>query len=178
MEENEMEMYKRAYKELYVILTHTDGEVTTKIPEKFMELVKMKMSEEYDFKIDESKQLSDQILLDETRHLLSIVRKNYLNPEVAKEVTQAIEEVIEEEKASNEVKIDKPQIVEDVPDVKTIEAIMDDTAEKKLLVEEIGEASQELIVVKPKNIFVRLFEKLKSIFIRNKEKQIENNEIM
>lgn len=155
--EKEIQMYEKAYKELYVILTHTDEGVTNKIPERFMEFVKGKMSDEYEFNIDEEKSLGDQVLLEETRHLLDIVRKNYLNAEVTEQIAEAMEEVIEEEN--------------EMMETENVVSAIEEVAIEDVVIEQTGEV-QALTVVKQKNIFVRFFEKLKQIFIRNKEKAV------
>lgn len=75
---NEMEnKIKKAYKELYVIINNSTEEVKKKIPNSFMDYVKLNMATDYNYEIkfDVNKELD---ILEETKTLLVSVYKDFL----------------------------------------------------------------------------------------------------
>ena len=80
-----VENYPNAYKEVYVILENMSKEDFDKIPKSFIDMIKKKMNNEYDFKMDESKSFLEQELLNETRVILAYICINFWSNKEQKE---------------------------------------------------------------------------------------------
>lgn len=72
-----IENYPNAYKEVYVILNNMDEEKVRKIPETFMNMIKINMNKEYEFELDEKNNLENQKILRETKAILAYMFLNY-----------------------------------------------------------------------------------------------------
>lgn len=137
--------YRDAFKEVYEILENTDNELLQKIPKKFLIFIKDNMSEDYVTKIVSNKTLDEQELLEETEAILALIYRSYWATEEEKKEFQ--------EKAKKEIEENQIQY-------KNIEEIFASRNNKmnNMVI------NKELIVVKEKNIFSRILEKIKKFF--------------
>ena len=94
--------YPKAYKEVIEILKYVPQESVDKIPEKMINMFKIKMDESWTFKVDINKSFEEQEILDETRAILANIFRDYWATPYQKEKIEAREryelEKIEEEK--------------------------------------------------------------------------------
>ena len=67
------EKYKKALKEVWVILENTEENITRKIPTELKNFIFNNMDKNYKFNIDDSGGLLEQNLMIETKGLISIL---------------------------------------------------------------------------------------------------------
>ena len=80
-----MNKTNQAFSEVYDILNHLEEELYNKIPTKFITFLEDNMDKEYIPNISYSKDISEQILLRETKVILSIVYRKYICSDEMKE---------------------------------------------------------------------------------------------
>ena len=94
--------YTKAYKEVIEILKYVPKESVDKIPEKTINMYKVKMDENWDFKVDINKPFEEQDLLEETKAIFANIFRDYWATSEQRERIEAREkyelEKIEEEK--------------------------------------------------------------------------------
>lgn len=73
--------YSKAFVELNEIINNMDENLKNKIPAKMKEDIKRAGDKNYKFSFDKTLKLSEQILLPETKSLLSIIYSDYLCPD-------------------------------------------------------------------------------------------------
>lgn len=71
------ENYKKAFKEVYEILSNTDEKLIKKIPIKFMEFIKNNMDYGYKTNIKLDENIDKQNLLKETEAIISLIYRSY-----------------------------------------------------------------------------------------------------
>lgn len=69
---------EQAFAEMYQILKHCDQEITSCIPEKFMQMLKKCRDPDWSGELDFSKSLSNMELLDKTMNLIHLVYRDFL----------------------------------------------------------------------------------------------------
>lgn len=96
------ENYACAYKEVIEILKYTKREDVNKIPKHRILLMKYNMNKEHNFKVDETKPIEQQNIMEETKAILASIFKKYWATEYQKERIEAKQkydmELIEQEK--------------------------------------------------------------------------------
>ena len=75
---------KQAFKETYVVLNTLDRKSLNKIPIDLINLIKNNMDTEYNFKVDYSKNLTEQDFSNTTLGIISIIYSKYLCSEEEK----------------------------------------------------------------------------------------------
>lgn len=86
-------VYSNVACELLEIFRYLDKEVEDKIPEKLKESLSIRANNQHNFKIDKSKELKEQVMLPETRVILSCIYLKYCcTPEERKILLQEMEE--------------------------------------------------------------------------------------
>ncbi len=69
--------YPKAYKEVMEILKYVPDENINKIPKSMIEMFNIKMDKSYNFKIDISKELEEQNILNETKSIIANIFRDY-----------------------------------------------------------------------------------------------------
>ena len=69
---------EQAFAEMYQILKHCDQEITSCIPDKFMQMLKKYRDPDWSGELDFSKSLNNMELLDKTRNLIHLVYRDFL----------------------------------------------------------------------------------------------------
>lgn len=144
-------LYKKANVELYEIIRNLTKEEQSKIPEIFIRNLKSNIDEEYIFKYDKSKAISEQNLMNETKALLIQMYIKYIAPESEQEFwkkynTVCLNEI--EERRKKEYKLN------DIFKKKT-------SNNEKIITENTNKLPVE---IKNENIFKRLFNYIKRFF--------------
>lgn len=70
-------LYKNAFKEVYVILQNTDTELVEKIPSNFIKFLQNNMNIDYQTNIDTNIDIDKQALLTETEDILALIYRSY-----------------------------------------------------------------------------------------------------
>lgn len=94
--------YPKAYKEVIEILKYVPQESVDKIPEKTIDMFKVKMDKNWNFKVDINKPFEEQELLEETKAIFANIFRDYWATPEQKESIETREkyelEKIDEEK--------------------------------------------------------------------------------
>lgn len=142
------ENYAKAYKEVLEILKHLPQESVDKIPKELIDTLEDKKDVNYNFNIDESRNFEEQILLDETKAILTNIFRDYWATPRQKEIIMQKQnndrKMIEEQK---KMRYDSNQLFQKRKDKET------DKQEEELTME-----------VKKQGFFFRLREYMKSFF--------------
>ena len=69
--------YSMAYKEVIEILKYVPDEDVAKIPQEKIDFYKKHMDNEYDYKIDETKDFSEQTISETTKAILACIFRDY-----------------------------------------------------------------------------------------------------
>ena len=94
-------LMRQAFAEMYEILKHCNHEVTSRVPEKFVAMLKKRMDTNWVVNLDFSKELRDMDMLVDTRVLLHWVYRDFLCSETERK--KIIEEKTLEATASGEM---------------------------------------------------------------------------
>lgn len=84
MEEN----YAKAYKEVIEILKYMPKDSVNKIPTDLLDTFKKNMDKNYEFKVDISKNLEEQNILEETRAIFANIYRDYWATPYEKDIIQ------------------------------------------------------------------------------------------
>lgn len=68
----------KAFSEVNDILLHSEKEIQDKIPAKFYETIRRNMDLNWKIKIDYSKDINEQEILNETKNIIAIIYRDYL----------------------------------------------------------------------------------------------------
>ena len=143
----EQEIYK-AFAEVDDIISHSDILIQEKIPNKFKQILKNKKDKKYNVQIDYNKNIAEQRLLPSTKKLIALIYRDYLCSVSEKQLLKENNEALLKEKSE---KYDISKIFKDKQVVKYIEE----------------EQTTALTLVKEKNVFQKIFEKLINLFKKN-----------
>jgi len=145
--------YYRALVELNEIIKHMSIELQNKIPKEVQEEFVKNMDKEYAFIYDESTPLEEQDIMPETQGLLSVIYSNYLCSEEEKKKWQEYDCFYNQKQQKQiEVKELFPKEIED------------NLKKQRIIENKENMLSQELVVVKEKNILLKILDKIKSWF--------------
>ena len=148
---------RKAYTEVYTILQDLDEEEYNKIPPEVIETIKENSNEEYEYFLDDELELKDQPMLPETKAILFNLFRDYL---ATPEQRTKIIKMQNEARQKNELK--KQQMYN--TDVFANKSINKTT---KLNENEVKTNNNEKQIVEYKeNIFKRILNKIKSLFIK------------
>ena len=92
---------RNAYTEVYTILQELNEEEYNKIPLEIIETLKANMNKDYDYELDEEKELKEQPMLPQTKAILLNIFRDYLSTSEQKE---KIIKMQNEERQKNELK--------------------------------------------------------------------------
>ena len=153
---------KNAYTEVYIILQDLNEEEYNKIPPEVIETLDANRNKEYEYFLDDELELKDQPMLPETKAILFNLFRDYLaTPEQKTKIIRMQNEA----RQKNELK--KQQMYN--TDVFANKRSNQEELEKnKALEENKTEANNEgkQIVMYKENIFRRILNKIKSLFMK------------
>ena len=153
---------KNAYTEVYTILQDLNEEEYNKIPPEVIETLDANRNKEYEYFLDDELELKDQPMLPETKAILFNLFRDYLaTPEQKTKIIRMQNEA----RQKNELK--KQQMYN--TDIFANKRSNQEELEKnKALEENKPEANNEekQIVMYKENIFRRIFNKIKSLFMK------------
>lgn len=133
------EVYAKAFKEVMVILQHTDENLVQKLPFSFLDFIKEHMDKHYEVVFQENIEIDKQPMLEETQAILALICRTYW---LTEEEKQFFEEK-DKQRQSNLGKTD-------------IETIFQERKMKNLDTEE----EKALVVIKKENFFIKLWRKI------------------
>ncbi|MCL2354293.1 MAG: hypothetical protein FWC68_00020 [Oscillospiraceae bacterium] len=145
---------RRAYKEVYRIIQHSDSKIQKKIPQKFIDVITSVMSEEYEPNIDYSISVNQQTLLPETLAIMALVYRDYICSKEKKEML-LVEEIkrLKEIEAEKHAKYNPDNIFKKKVDTQKLEL------EK--------EEQTAIIEYKRQNFFVKILKKIKKVLFND-----------
>lgn len=142
--------YHKAFKEVYILINDLSPELYLRIPKNFIEIVKCNMDEDYDITLEE---LNTNGYMEETETLMSLIFRDFICSD------ELNEKLIEYDKNQVEQELERyNNIFGNEEKIASIEIENESNEEK------IEETS--LVVVKEENIFVKILNKIKSLFKR------------
>ena len=148
---------KNAYTEVYTILQDLNEEEYNKIPPEVIETLDANRNKEYEYFLDNELELKDQPMLPETKAILFNLFRDYLaTPE------QKIKIIRMQNEARQKNELKKQQMYN--TDVFANKSINKPTKIDENEVEANNEEKQ--IVIYKENIFKRILNKIKSLFIK------------
>ena len=148
---------RNAYTEVYTILQDLDEEEYNKIPPEVIETLDTNRNKEYEYFLDDELELKDQPMLPETKAILFNLFRDYLaTPEQKTKIIRMQNEA----RQKNELK--KQQMYN--TDVFANKSINKTTKVDENEVKTNNEEKQ--IVMYKENIFRRIFNKIKSLFMK------------
>ena len=153
-----VDIYKNAYKEVYVILQNLVEEDYNKIPKEIIELFEKNKNDEHEFVLDKDLELKEQNLLPETRAILFNLFKDYLSESWQRE---KIIKWQNEERQKNE-KLKKEKYNPDVFKKRNSNTNILKNLENK---KDINQKNYQLIKHK-ENILIKIINSLKNFFKR------------
>lgn len=148
---------RNAYTEVYTILQDLNEEEYNKIPPEVIETLDANRNKEYEYFLDNELELKDQPMLPETKAILFNLFRDYL---ATPEQRTKIIKMQNEARQKNELK--KQQMYN--TDVFANKSINKTTKVDENEVEANNEEKQ--IVIYKENIFKRILNKIKSLFIK------------
>ncbi len=148
---------RNAYTEVYTILQDLDEEEYNKIPPEVIETLDTNRNKEYEYFLDDELELKDQPMLPETKAILFNLFRDYL---ATPEQRTKIIKMQNEARQKNELK--KQQMYN--TDVFANKSINKTTKVDENEVEANNEEKQ--IVIYKENIFKRILNKIKSLFMK------------
>lgn len=150
--------YHKAFKEVYVLINDLSPDLYIRIPKNFIEIIKSNMDEDYDISLEE---LNTNGYMEETETLMSLIFRDFIcSDELNKKLIEYDKNQIEQELKrynnifGNENKNDNKE----TKNVKQTSETEDKNKEEKI--------ETSLVVVKEENIFVKILNKIKSLFKR------------
>lgn len=146
--------YIKAYTEVNCLLEYLPQSYIDKLPKKLIELIKKQSDKQYYISIDTNKSLLEQDFSKKTKDLIAVIKYNYWSTD---EERQQLKKIFYE----NENKYQKELLEKYNPN-----DIFKKKESKTDITENI-EANLQMVEYK-ENIFIRLFNKIKNIFRKNK----------
>lgn len=144
----------KAYSEIYVILQLLDDEFINKLPKKFIEFINKERDTNYIVNINPNIPLEEQNLLPDTINILAMLKLDYWSTEEEKQELLSI--LNQNEKKYQEELREKYN--------------PDNLFANRQPVKNAKQAEEiSLIPIKEKNFFIKLFEKIKNMFQKNKQ---------
>ena len=154
---------KNAYTEVYTILQDLNEEEYNKIPPEVIETIKENRNEEYEYFLDDELELKDQPMLPETKAILFNLFRDYLaTPEQKTKIIRMQNEA----RQKNELK--KQQMYNTDVFANKRNNQKEELEKNETLEENKTEANNEekQIVEYKENIFKRILNKIKSLFMK------------
>ena len=153
---------KNAYTEVYIILQDLNEEEYNKIPPEVIETLDANRNKEYEYFLDDELELKDQPMLPETKAILFNLFRDYLaTPEQKTKIIRMQNEA----RQKNELKKQQMYNTDVFADKRSNQ---EELEKNKALEENKPESNNEekQIVEYKENIFRRILNKIKSLFIK------------
>lgn len=147
------EIYANAYQEVIEVLKYTKKEDLIKIPKFKINLYKKYMNKNNNFKIDKNKPLEEQNILSEAKAILANLYKDYWATDYEKKRIEAKENYDLEQIAKEKYNVDnlfKKKEIKQEKDLKT---------------------ENSIDIIKQEKWYSKLFNRIKSIFIKIPKKK-------
>ena len=150
-----MDNRNNAYAEVYTILQELNEEEYNKIPPEVINTIEENRNEEYEYELDDELELKEQPMLPETKAILFNLFRDYL---ATPEQKAKIIKMQNEARKKNELK--KQQMY-------NTDVFADRKNEKSQYTMQNEKEITDILQYK-ENIFTRIWNKIKSFFIKNK----------
>ena len=144
--------YSEAFTEVLEVIEHSTKEIREKIPKKFIDFLNEYKDEKYVVEIDFSKENWEEYIKDETQAILALVYRDYI---VSKEKRQILLKEEKEEQIKKENELNEKYNPDNLFENKHKNVSNDEELTNTIAMVEYKES-----------FFVRLFKKIKSIFIK------------
>lgn len=145
--------YSNALYQVSEVLKYVEEDLKEKIPEEFINYVELNKAKEYNWKIDTTKPLEEQDLLQPTKEILTVIYRNYMcDDEQRKELDKILNE--------NEIKYQKEIREKYNPDD------IFKNRKKKVKTENVKNETTTAIVEYKESLFRKILNKIKLIFHR------------
>lgn len=145
------EDYRKAFKEVLVILKYIPITEYEKIPVEIIENLKNKADNTYEFTLDFGKNLNEQNISEITKAMLENFYRDYWVTDVEKQ------KILEEEHTEREEIEEEKRQKYNPDDIFKNQKITQESTENKA-------PNLDLIEIKEKNIFEKILEKIKNLF--------------
>ena len=146
--------YIKAYTEVNCLLEYLPQSYIDKLPKKLIELIKEQSDKQYYISIDTNKSLLEQDFSKKTKDLIAVIKYNYWSTD---EERQQLKKIFYENENKYQKELLEKYNPNDIFKKKESKTDISDNIEPNLQMVEYKE-----------NIFIRLFNKIKNIFRRNK----------
>ena len=147
--------YEKACKEVIELLKYFPRESVEKIPKEELELYKKNMDNTYEYEVDKTKPFNEQKMLDKTKAIFAIIFRDYWASEYQRERILAKE------------KYDLQKLEEERRKKYNPDDIFKDKEIKDTQLKQEDE-SKSMILVNEEKWYNKIFNKIKSLFKRNK----------
>lgn len=147
--------YEKAYKEVIELLKYFPRESVEKIPKEELELYKKNMDNTYEYEVDKTKPFNEQKMSDKTKAIFAIIFRDYWASEYQRERILAKE------------KYDLQKLEEERRKKYNPDDIFKDKEIKDTQLKQEDE-SKGMILVNEEKWYNKIFNKIKSLFKRNK----------
>ena len=146
--------YIKAYTEVNCLLEYLPQSYIDKLPKKLIELIKEHSDNQYYISIDTNKSLLEQDFSKKTKDLIAVIKYNYWSTD---EERQQLKKIFYENENKYQKELLEKYNPNDIFKKKESKTDISDNIEPNLQMVEYKE-----------NIFIRLFNKIKNIFRKNK----------
>ena len=146
--------YIKAYTEVNCLLEYLPQSYIDKLPKKLIELIKEQSDKQYYISIDTNKSLLEQDFSKKTKDLIAVIKYNYWSTD---EERQQLKKIFYENENKYQKELLEKYNPNDIFKKKESKTNISDNIEPNLQMVEYKE-----------NIFIRLFNKIKNIFRKNK----------
>ena len=152
--------YYKAFKEVYILINDFSSELYIKIPKSFIKILKENMDKTYDVSLEK---LHSEGTMEETDAVMSLVFRDFICPEeLSKRLIEYDKKQIEEEiDRYNNIFGNNGKVEENIED-KTKTA--DENECESVNEEKENTVNNQLVVIKEENIFIKIINKIKSLF--------------
>ena len=146
--------YIKAYTEVNCLLEYLPQSYIDKLPKKLIELIKKQSDKQYYISIDTNKSLLEQDFSKKTKDLIAVIKYNYWSTD---EERQKLKKIFYENENKYQKELLEKYNPNDIFKKNESKTDISDNIEPNLQMVEYKE-----------NIFIRLFNKIKNIFRKNK----------
>ena len=146
--------YIKSYTEVNCLLEYLPQSYIDKLPKKLIELIKEQSDKQYYISIDTNKSLLEQDFSKKTKDLIAVIKYNYWSTD---EERQQLKKIFYENENKYQKELLEKYNPNDIFKKKESKTDISDNIEPNLQMVEYKE-----------NIFIRLFNKIKNIFRKNK----------
>ena len=158
-----MDNSSKEYKEVVELLKYLPKEKVDKIPQDIIELFESKQDLEYEYKVDETKDFDEQVMLDETKAIFANIFKEYWANDEQREIIDKIQEnennILQQQKEANEINVCN-NLEEKTELIKDKEETSNNISKERT---QFNKCTQ-IMIVKKENLFTKIVKFLKELF--------------